>query len=98
MGRIDQRTEVEFDKDVTQEMGGRVMKMWICRDEDGLLHLEFTDKPPFKSIYERTVVWASNSEWGTVELDRTSYPEVTFENSPQEVELKLVNNVGEETD
>ena len=68
------------------------MKLWICRDEDGLLHLEFTDKPPFKSIYERIVVWASNSEWGSVELDRTSYPEVTFENSPMEVELKLVSN------
>ena len=66
------------------------MKIWICRDEDGLLHLEFTDKPPFKSIYEKTVVWASNSEWGSVELDRTSYPEVTFENSPMEVELKLI--------
>lgn len=66
------------------------MKMWICRDEDGLLHLEFTDKPPFKSIVERIVVWAANSEWGSVELDRTSYPEVTFENSPMEVELKLI--------
>ena len=66
------------------------MKMWICRDKDGLLHLEFTDKPPFKSINERTVVWESNSEWGSVELDRTSFPEVTFENSPMEVELKLI--------
>jgi hypothetical protein len=27
MGRIDQRTEVEFDKDVTQEMGG--IEQWI---------------------------------------------------------------------
>ena len=65
------------------------MKMWICRDEDGLLHLEFDDKPPFRSIYERTVVWASNSEWGSVELDRTSFPEVTFGNSPMEVELVI---------
>ena len=65
------------------------MKMWIARDEDGLLQLLF-EKEPRKEIYERIVVWRNDSMWDAVALDRDSYPEVTFENSPKEVKLKLI--------
>lgn len=64
------------------------MKMWICRDEDGLLKLLF-EQYPYKKVYEKIIVWDNDSEWGHIELNRDLYPEVTFENSPQEVELKL---------
>ena len=67
------------------------MKMWIARDGDGMLNL-FNKKPikvlPFydRSRYAWTVPRGySNS----IILDKKLYPEVTFENSPMEVELVL---------
>ena len=58
------------------------MKMWIARDlNDKLtLHLE---KPVW---YERIECWSDV----IYELNWTLFPEVTFENSPMEVELKLI--------
>ena len=64
------------------------MKMFLARDEDGMICLHF-EEPPQRTIYERTVVWRNESEWGSVELPRDSHPEVTCENSPVEVELEL---------
>lgn len=31
-------------------------------------------------------------DYDSMELDEEDFPEVTFENSPMEVELKLINN------
>lgn len=67
--------------------GGLIMKMWIARDEDGLLNL-FFEEEPYRKVYERIIVWTN--EWGDVGLDEELFPEVTFENSPMEVELKLI--------
>ena len=59
------------------------MKMWIARERGGMLLL-FRFRPWLTDI----------SEWvhigGCVVLDTKIFPEVTFENSPQEVELKLI--------
>ena len=69
------------------------MKMWIARDEDGLLNL-FADTIPYKKIYERIyeriVIWENDEGMGKIVMDSAEYPEVTFENSPVEVELKLI--------
>lgn len=65
------------------------MKLWLARDEDGLLNL-FANSVPHKEIYERVVVWENDEEYGIINMDRTDFPEVTFENSPKEVELKLI--------
>ena len=62
--------------------------MFLARDEDGMICLHF-EEPPQRTIYEKTVVWRNESEWGSVELPRDSYPEVTYENSPVEVELEI---------
>lgn len=43
------------------------MKMFLARDEDGMICLHF-EEPPQRTIYERTVVWRNESEWGSVEL------------------------------
>ena len=65
------------------------MKLWIARDKNGELWC-YTDKPVLNTdseMYsadfslERTISQELYSEW---------FPEVTFENSPQEVELKLI--------
>lgn len=58
------------------------MKLWIARDFDGRLALH-TQKP-----YCPFYTWYSDAE---VALNKELFPEVTFENSPQEVEIKLVN-------
>ena len=61
------------------------MKLWVARDWSGLWL--YTTKPlfnPDKNEFE--------SEDGNMLYinDDKLFPEVTFENSPQEVELKLV--------
>lgn len=67
------------------------MKLWIARDRDGDLYL-YNYKPCKNEILGRfTCVIKPNGEWAEeYELNRHLLPEVTFENSPQEVELKLV--------
>ena len=60
------------------------MKLWIARDEGGILCL-FETKP-FLNIKSD---WDSDDNYFVI--DENQFPEVTFENSPQEVELKLIN-------
>lgn len=63
------------------------MKLWIARDTSKDLHL-FKGKPNLEE-------WGNWKGWkGTRHeyfyLGRDFFPEVTFENSPKEVELKLI--------
>ena len=61
------------------------MKMWIARNSDNTLEL-FKIKP--KSFYEEGIgkYWAGGNG---LFLNSDSFPEVTFENSPMEVELSI---------
>lgn len=60
------------------------MKLWIARDENGILALHESEPYcPYGTWHN------SNQKWY---LDRKSFPEVTFENSPQMVEIKLVKD------
>ena len=65
------------------------MKAWVARDKDGLWL--FTQKP-ILDTYDRgdipTYFWTSERD-ADLELPNSEFPEVTFENSPQEVEIKL---------
>lgn len=60
------------------------MKLWIARSENGVLEL-FHEKPVYSV---RNQMWFLGDIIGGI--DSNLFPEVTFENSPQEVELKLV--------
>lgn len=63
------------------------MKIWIARDKDGTLCI-FREKPTLDVCY-----WFDHSLGNNgciAELLKTDFQEVTFENSPQEIELKLV--------
>ena len=62
------------------------MKLWIARDKDGMLFL-YKDEP--KLAYSNAHYFDVVNSEGYV-LPIGLYPEVTFENSPQEAELKLV--------
>ena len=68
------------------------MKLWIARDEDGDLFL-YNQKP---SILKTGVdPWdcfqTPNKEF--LVISNELFPEVTFENSPREVTLKLKNEL-----
>ena len=60
------------------------MKLWIARDCDGTLCIY--QSKPFLDPYND---WDSDDDYLLIDEER--FPEVTFENSPQEVELKLAN-------
>ena len=65
----------------------KIIKLWIARDKDGCLC--FFDKKPYKveDHYE------NDGDWLTIiqgDLLYNDFSSVTFENSPQQVELKLI--------
>ena len=59
------------------------MKLWIARNKIGWLQL-FFEQPKYREDWEGRFI--------TYLIDDDCFNEVTFENSPQEVELKLCNN------
>lgn len=65
------------------------MRLWICREQNGKISIH--DIEPSLDTFELygKVVKFWDSPYRT-ELEFDSFPEITFENSPQEVELKLV--------
>lgn len=68
------------------------MKLWIARDEGSNYCKLFINKP--YKVYDKfikRIVWLTQDLLGTYMcLPDDNFPEVTFENSPMEVELKLV--------
>ena len=68
------------------------MKLWIARDFDGSLWV-YKDKPKKKAHYfcPFTESDLEGPDYGR--LPHKLFPEVTFENSPKEVELKLVESL-----
>ena len=62
------------------------MELWIARDKDELLYL-YEDKP---NLAYSNAPYFNSANRRCYELPIGLFPEVTFENSPQEVELKLV--------
>lgn len=61
------------------------MKLWIARDLDETLGLLNGDKP--KPILGE---WMPNNNYYSI--DNRLFPEVTYQNSPQEIEINLLNN------
>lgn len=59
------------------------MRFWIARDKYGLLYL-YDNMPEKRSEY-----FLPYTGYDDMPLDSRLFPEVTFENSPREVELKL---------
>ena len=62
------------------------MKLWIARDNSGAIYVHRYKPEPIK-YGKQGVVWESMDYW---QLYHRDFPEVTFENSPMEVELKLL--------
>lgn len=64
------------------------MELWIARNQDGSLWLH-EEKPSLVYDEERRK-WYYEKGGFLDFYDETFFPEVTFENSPKRVELKLV--------
>jgi hypothetical protein len=63
------------------------MKLWIARDEYNNLKL-FEEKPVHITVPGLGGGWEGTCTIGYI--NRNMFPEVTFENSPQQVEIKLI--------
>ena len=69
------------------------MKIWIARDKDSNLCL-YREKPSLLYDGDEFDMINKNGENILVGiLERSDFTEITFENSPQEVELKLINEL-----
>ena len=64
------------------------MKMWIARSECGHLALFQTEPSQEISMLTGGIYW--NDRLKSYKISDELFPEVTFENSPMEVELKLI--------
>jgi hypothetical protein len=67
------------------------MKLWIARDEETAFCRLFSSKPEKRySYYYECFIWTNHKPNDGIQLELYAFPEVTFENSPMEVELKLI--------
>lgn len=67
------------------------MKLWIARDKDDCLYL-------YDSIPEKAPdMFFERGDGKSLFIGKSIFPEITFENSPQEVELTLLINKNHET-
>lgn len=64
------------------------MKMWIARDASGRLNI-YRAQPIKNSCYFNGF---DKAGLRSTPIDPTQFPEVTFENSPQMIELVLIKN------
>lgn len=69
--------------------GAEPMKLWVARDKNGMLHLFKGPKP---ILIKTEGWWLSDKNFYKSVLPNQLFPEVTCENSPQEVELKLISD------
>lgn len=63
------------------------MQLWIARAESGYLKLYQTEPQQEVSMLTGSIYW--NDRLDSYKIDDRLFPEVTFENSPMEVELVI---------
>ena len=64
------------------------MELWIARNEDNTSKLHFTS--PYRYCDHYRSCGTVDETIDGIPIDNKLFPEVTFKNSPQQVELKLV--------
>lgn len=63
------------------------MKAWIARDKDGELYM-FSHLP----ILCRNTYFIASDGTNSMKLDRNMFPEVTFEESPKKLKIKIIED------
>ena len=66
------------------------MKFWIAREQDGSLWA-YANKPILTKYGWRVDYGVKCDSDLLKQLHESYFPQITFENSPQQVEIKLVN-------
>lgn len=66
------------------------MKLWIARDKDSNELYLYNHKPLLNENEEQYQPNLDKNDWVCLEVISSWFPEVTFENSPMQIELKLV--------
>ena len=61
------------------------MELYIARDKDGILTLF-----PCQPYCSESGVWYGETDGRDLVLNKNLLPEVTFENSPQKIEITLI--------
>ena len=70
------------------------MKLWIARDGNNGDICLYREKPSLLYDGDEFDIINKNGENILVGiLEKSDFPEITFENSPQEMEIKLVNKI-----
>ena len=68
------------------------MIMWIARDEDGCLAL-YEKQPIRETSWFLADNFDSYNSRFDISDDNDEFKDVTWENSPQEISVKLLNNI-----
>ena len=61
--------------------------LYIARDENGGLYL-YNNKPIKEKFMNQDFFKPNKGDYDEIKIDSTLFPEVTFENSPQQLVLK----------
>lgn len=61
------------------------MELYVARDKDGILTLF-----PCKPYCSESGIWYGETDGRDLVLKKDMLPEVTFENSPQKIEIALI--------
>lgn len=72
-----------------------IMKMWIARRKSNKLYM-FFERPHLTNDGKQWFVLENVPDNGVfadtgIKIDEDKFPEVTYENSPMEVEVSLIN-------
>jgi hypothetical protein len=69
------------------------MKLWIARDGDGQLCL-YDDEPVLRGNDNTDYLYFESKDLmkGYIKLPRDYFPDLTVETSPQQVEIKLIED------
>lgn len=81
----------EFDilSDSEEKDADTVIQGWVCRDEDGSLHL-FTEIPTREFSNARKEYWWYSKS--SSKIDSNLFPDLTWESDPEPVEIIIKKN------
>ena len=71
----------------------KLLKLWVARDFGEESIWFYFDKPKLVNYKWCGTLVYNGSAYPGINMHKNIFPEVTFENSPQEVEIKLVNEL-----
>ena len=81
-------SDLDFNIESEKEKAVVEIEGWVARDEDGYISL-YQEKPTRSLNSSKTGYWWDDETASHIDLPTTSFPSVTWENSPKKVKLKI---------